>query len=222
MPRDPQRAKEWRKQRYLLHKEDELKSNKDWHKNNPDKSKAYYAARYQKNKEKIRERQSKYYKANRDSIIKRSLEYSQAHKAEKSAYDSKYRGINADRLRGVKQEYKKNRLKEDHLFRLYHNTSALIRLSFKTGGFSKTSKTAEILGCSFEFFKAYIEQRFLLGMGWHNRSEWHLDHIIPVSSAKTEREILKLNHYTNLRPLWAKDNLRKSNKTNEQLTLLAA
>jgi hypothetical protein len=49
-------------------------------------------------------------------------------------------------------------------------------------------------------------------MCWENRNEWHIDHIVPLSSAKTEDEVYGLCHYTNLQPLWAKDNLQKSNK----------
>lgn len=45
-----------------------------------------------------------------------------------------------------------------------------------------------------------------------NYGEWHLDHIIPISSAKTEEEVIKLNHYTNFQPLWAEDNWNKGNK----------
>jgi hypothetical protein len=126
----------------------------------------------------------------------------------------------AREYRGARR--RKVQLLKDPFYRFQHNIGTLIRKTIRDGGYSKESRSCEILGCSFEFFKAYIEQRFLPGMGWHNRSEWHLDHIIPVSSAKTERELLKLNRYTNFRPLWAKDNLSKKNKTNEQLTLLAA
>ena len=51
-------------------------------------------------------------------------------------------------------------------------------------------------------------------MSWENygKDGWHIDHKIPLSSAKTDREIYELCHYTNLQPLWAKDNLKKSNK----------
>jgi hypothetical protein len=66
--------------------------------------------------------------------------------------------------------------------------------------------------CSFEEFFIHIESQFIDGMSWENRSLWHIDHIIPLATAKTEEEILRLNHYTNLRPLWALDNLKKGSK----------
>jgi hypothetical protein len=69
-----------------------------------------------------------------------------------------------------------------------------------------------MLGCSYEDFKLHIEAQFVSGMSWENRSEWHLDHIIPVSSAINEDDLIRLNHYTNFQPLWAVDNLKKSNK----------
>jgi hypothetical protein len=49
-------------------------------------------------------------------------------------------------------------------------------------------------------------------MSWENRDEWHIDHIIPLSSANSEEELYKLCHYTNLQPLWAEENIKKSNK----------
>jgi hypothetical protein len=75
-------------------------------------------------------------------------------------------------------------------------------------------KTLNLVGCDYEFLMGYIENKFTEGMSWDNYGYygWHLDHIIPVSSAKTEKDVYKLYHYTNLQPLWAEDNLRKSNK----------
>lgn len=104
------------------------------------------------------------------------------------------------------------RLKEDSLFKLKHNIRGLIRMSFKNLGHNKNSKTFDILGCTSQEFYEHIESQFLEGMSWGNRKLWHIDHIIPISSAKTEEDVVKLNHYTNLRPLWAIDNIRKSNK----------
>ena len=77
---------------------------------------------------------------------------------------------------------------------------------------TKRNKTFDIVGCTPEFLKEYLEIQFTEGMTWENRCEWHIDHIIPLSSAKNEDELYKLCHYTNLQPLWAEDNLKKSNK----------
>jgi hypothetical protein len=81
--------------------------------------------------------------------------------------------------------------------------------SIKRRSHKKNSKTNEILGCSFEFFKIYIESKFEPWMNWENRAlyngelnyGWDLDHIIPLSSAKTEEDIIRLNHHTNFQPL---------------------
>jgi hypothetical protein len=76
----------------------------------------------------------------------------------------------------------------------------------------KTNKTFDIVGCTPQFLKEYLEKQFVDGMHWGNYGEWHIDHIIPLSSMKHKDEIHILCHYTNLQPLWAKDNLIKSNK----------
>ena len=76
----------------------------------------------------------------------------------------------------------------------------------------KSKRTFEIVGCTPEFLKEYLEKQFKDGMSWENRHLFHIDHIIPLSSAKTEKEIYKLCHYTNLQPLWVDENLKKSNK----------
>ena len=62
--------------------------------------------------------------------------------------------------------------------------------------------------------KIWIESKWLEGMSWDNHTVngWHIDHVIPLASAKTEEEIYKLNHYTNLQPLWWYDNLSKGKK----------
>ena len=98
------------------------------------------------------------------------------------------------------------------MFKLRCNIRCLIRNSIKNNSFKKSSKTAEILGCSYEEFKQHIENQFQEGMSWDNRSLWHLDHIYPVSLAKSEEHLIQLNNYTNFQPLWAEDNLRKGNK----------
>jgi hypothetical protein len=82
----------------------------------------------------------------------------------------------------------------------------------KVKNIRKKNKTFEIVGCSPQFLKEHLEKQFVNGMTWENRNEWHIDHITPLSSAKTEEELYKLCHYTNLQPLWAEENLKKGNK----------
>lgn len=69
-----------------------------------------------------------------------------------------------------------------------------------------------LLGCSVEFLKQHLEKQFKNGMSWENHGKWHIDHIIPLASAKTQEKIEYLCHYTNLQPLWAKDNQSKGAK----------
>lgn len=107
--------------------------------------------------------------------------------------------------------YKRKRRNEDPKFRLIDNIRRLINLSFTNGGYSKNQKT----GCSYPQFWEHIQSKFINGMSWDNRGEWELDHIIPISSAQSEGEIILLNHYQNFQPLWRADNLRKGNSYNE-------
>ena len=82
----------------------------------------------------------------------------------------------------------------------------------KSKNLQKNNKTFEVVGCTPEELKNHIESKFLVGMSWENQGDWHIDHIIPLSSAINEDEIIKLCHYTNLQPLWALDNMKKGSK----------
>ena len=70
------------------------------------------------------------------------------------------------------------------------------------------------MGCTIKELKQHLESKFVDGMTWDNRSEWHIDHKIPCSSfdLSKKEEQQKCFHYNNLQPLWAIDNLKKSNK----------
>lgn len=118
-------------------------------------------------------------------------------------------------LTGTAEYYRmthKRRMGSEPLYVVKHRTRGLISTALKKKGYSKTSKTQEILGCTFDEFKSHIESQFTDGMCWERFSEIHIDHIVPLASAKTIEDILILNHYTNLQPLWAIDNLKKGSK----------
>lgn len=101
------------------------------------------------------------------------------------------------------------RMESDPLFKLSRNIPKLIRISIKREGYSKKSKTFSILGCTWDELKYHIESKFEPWMNWNNwgkyngglRHGWDIDHIIPISFGKSEFEIIRLNHFTNLQPL---------------------
>tara|TARA_R110000782_G_scaffold242674_1_gene329189 strand:- start:135 stop:551 length:417 start_codon:yes stop_codon:yes gene_type:complete len=134
--------------------------------------------------------------------------YNEKNKEKQTEYFKIYHKNNLDK----KLKIQKQRKLTEPLYKLRCNISSLIRISIRRNGYSKKSKTYEYLGCSFEYFKVYLEKQFTEGMTWQNAGEWHLDHIYPVSLAKDEEELIKLNHYSNFQPLWAIDNIIKGNK----------
>jgi len=82
-------------------------------------------------------------------------------------------------------------------------------------------KTFDLLGCTPKYLKEYLEKKFKPGMNWDNYGNlgWHIDHIKPLSLAKDEEDVIKgkFFHYSNLQPLWADENIKKSNKYDEKI-----
>jgi hypothetical protein len=113
------------------------------------------------------------------------------------------------------KELKDNIKKEkDKINKLKNNIRNLIKNTFYYNGFTKKTKTYKILGCTYNEFIQHMEDKFEPWMNWENYGKyngefdygWDIDHIIPVSKAKTEEEIFELNHYTNLQPMCSKVN----------------
>ena len=111
-----------------------------------------------------------------------------------------------------KSKYYKNKKKDDIIYRLSTIIRSMISSYIKSNGVKKSRRSEEIIGCKFKEFKIYLESKFLDGMTWENYGSWHIDHIIPISYAKSEKDIYRLNHFSNFQPLWAKDNLSKGNR----------
>lgn len=161
-----------------------------------------YNKNYQKeNKDHLKEQKRQYYIKNREKIIKRVSENSKIRKDEIKEYRVKY-NTKRNQIRNLRR-------KNDTLFNLECRVRSLFYGIFKNSPYKKNSKTYEILGCNFKMFKEYLESKFEPWMTWENRGlyngstnyGWDIDHIIPISSATTEDDFLKLNHYSNLQPL---------------------
>jgi hypothetical protein len=165
--------------------------------------------------------QKEYKLKNKEKIAELNKSYSEKNKEKIANYKRQHYLENKEKIEKYRNEWRSNKVKVDSLFKLTNNTRTLIKQSFRRNGYSKNSKTYQILGCTFEEFKIHLEKQFTEGMNWENQGQWHLDHIYPVSLAKDEEELIRLNHYTNFQPLWAVDNIKKGNKIIEkQLTLI--
>ena len=133
-------------------------------------------------------------------------------------YNKKYWLENKETLNECNAKRNRERYHSDVEYKLSMSLRIYLRKKLKAHLANKNSSALSLAGCTMEELKAHIESKFEEGMSWENWAldGWHLDHIIPCSSfdLTIEEEQKKCFHYTNLQPLWAKDNLSKTNKLN--------
>lgn len=130
-------------------------------------------------------------------------------KAKALPMEERNRRMLANRVR------QRQRRKTDPRTAMQARLSRLHRHALAQVGAIKTSKTFEQLGYTASEFVRHIERQFPPRMGWHNMSEWQVEHIIPVSSAKSEEDVVALNQLSNLRPMWAvENNAKKDSRLN--------
>jgi len=111
-----------------------------------------------------------------------------------------------------RKDYMRDRRKIDSIFKLLGNLRHRLNMALK--GNPKIETTMKLVGCSIEQLRKHLGLKFVEGMSWKNYGKWHVDHIIPCASFDLSKasEQKKCFNYTNLQPLWAKDNLKKSDK----------
>ena len=196
---------------------------KEWRIKNELKTKGYRKKYYDKNPqkfilisklyrlsnpEKIKDQQKKYYENNLTYHKNRLKRWCELNKEKRSIYLKNWKINNKEHIK----HYKIKKYKNDTIYQLISNSRNRLNAFIKTNNFIKHGKTFEMIGCSPDELKIHLERKFKEGMCWENRNEWHIDHIIPLSSANNENDVIRLCHYSNLQPLWAYENLKKSNK----------
>jgi hypothetical protein len=189
---------------------------KQYHSNNLEKHSERVKKYYQDNVEEQRLKHNEwrsdnldynkfYYEKNKESISLNNKNWRENNKLKLK----EYRKSKKDILNSQSKDRRKNNV----IVKLSFNIRCRVKNFLNSKNISKNNKTFNIVGCSPEFLKEYLEKKFTEGMTWDLMGQHiHIDHIIPLSSAKTEDELYKLCHYENLQPLWAEDNLKKSNK----------
>jgi len=149
---------------------------------------------YQNKKDEIKERNSQQYLKNRDARIE---------------YQKQYYKSNKDTCIERGRKYIVNKYHSDPNLKIKMNLSRRMRGLFSKNG----NRTVDFIGCSIDDLKLHLEKQFVDGMSWKNygRHGWHVDHIRPCCSfdLTDSEQVRECFHYSNLQPLWAKDNLSK-------------
>ena len=158
---------------------------------------------YLKNKEKRAAQNKAHYEANKHITLAARKEYRKNMTQEERDEENRKSRI---RL--------KKRRKEDPLYKLACNLRSRISAALKNAKTIKAENSMSLFGCSVDELKAHLESQFTEGMSWGNYGYygWHVDHIKPCIrfNLLLDTEQKACFHYSNLQPLWAKDNLTKS------------
>ncbi len=188
----------------------------EYNKKNKDLIKQRKSISYKKRKDsgkidlvKIKNNKKKYYDKNRERINEmQRIRYSKNIELNKAKRRERFL-LNKDAVRERNRKYVKNKRETDTVFLIKVRLRRRLSYVFDSFLSKKPCSTHELLGCDWAICKNHLESLFKEGMSWENRKLWHIDHIIPLASAKTEEEMIKLCHYKNLQPLWAIDNIKK-------------
>jgi len=168
-----------------------------------------YQKRYrEQNRDRLLAQKQIYYEKNRARILARI----NADRERKRQYDRQYHRKNRKTHREKKRTYQR-KYRSVPVHKLAHNLRN--RLSKFIRRRSGRDSTEVLLGCPFDEFAKHIERQFRSGMTWRNYGRvWHIDHIIPVTAfdLMDEGQLRRCFHFSNLRPLLARQNLRKNNK----------
>jgi hypothetical protein len=194
-----------------------------------DCTKEYLKKYYINNKKNILNNSNLYYKNNTEKVLSNVKTYRDSNIGKVKKWRADYYINNSEKIKEKSKNWRKenkekrnyqekNKRENDIIYKLIHNLRCRTNTYFKKKNIDRKSKTFEIIGCSPVFLKEHLEKKFTEGMSWDKMGKYiHIDHIIPLSSAKIEEDLIKLCHYTNLQPLWAEDNLKKNNKIIKKL-----
>ncbi len=157
----------------------------------------------------------KYQIKNKDKLIKYGKQYRLKNKKRETIRVLNWRKNNLEKSQKYFREYRKQKYKTNSNFKISQNI--ISRISHVLKGNNKSLSTMFLIGCEIDYLMYHIQRKFTKGMTWDNYGDWHIDHIKPCAKFDLSNplEQQKCFNYKNLQPLWAIDNIRKSDKYNE-------
>lgn len=196
--------------KYVAENADVVKGKKKkYNKENREKISEYNRRKYIEKVDYNRNRAASFYSKNKNVIAKKK-------KADRENNPEKYKGYQKKRVvEGKTAAYLRKRRREDIEFRLACAIRRRVNRALAAKKQNSRSSATKALGCSYEFFKNYLQAKFDSKMNWGNYgSYWHVDHILPLSKfdLTNPEEFARACHYTNMQPLEAIENIKKSNK----------
>ena len=162
-----------------------------------------------KHKEEVSAYAQNYHLQHKEDINLKKKEYYALKKKEINEKHKEYYMLNKKKT----NERYNNRKETDPFFKLAVNMRSRVTMAFKRIKKGKPTTTESLLGANYKIVAKHIESQFSEGMSWEKLGkEIHIDHVVPLASAKDIDELIALCHYSNLQPLWAIDNFKKGSK----------
>lgn len=176
-----------------------------------------YQRKYNKSLKGIKARK-KYQKTDKSRIRNLKLYYKHHTKnllRKKNYYEKiKKDPVKSKEMRKKVNLYLRKKRNNNPHYRIKQNLSRRLRTILNERNFIKNENILEIIGCSLDNLKKHLQKKFKKNMSWNNYGKWHVDHIVPCSKfdlTDVKQQRICFN-YKNLQPLWAKENIIKSNK----------
>lgn len=158
----------------------------------------------------------KYYESNKEKITQYYSEWKENKKEYLKEYQKKWREKNIESIKKTKRDYERNRKASDPLYKLMSNFRTAIYQVLKESNVEKNKHYFDILQYTPESLINHLELQFDDKMNWDNYGDWHVDHILPITSFDIQEmgdgEFMNCWSLNNLQPMWGTDNIRKSNK----------
>ena len=196
---------ERRKEYYSKNRTKLIEQASNWNKNNATSRKKILDTYEKRHESTAKEYRRKYYCANKEKIISRVKEYNKN---------------NPDQVKKIHREYHKKRCKIDPTYKLIRAIYSRIHSALRSKNQSKNTKSFTLVGKTGVELMDYLETLFKPGMTRNNQGrrsdEWHLDHIKPIAAfdKNDPNWLFEAFHYSNLQPLWSKENLKKNSVYN--------
>ena len=166
---------------------------------------------YKRGNPEVNRRRREARQANLESARRYQREYLRANPDKREAYrKSQSERQGAEQVLAYHRAWRRKQRETNPAYRLACSARCRISQFMRYRGFTKSLRTLEMIGCAWPAFAQHIEAKFAPGMTFENYGEWHLDRIVPLASATNDADVIRLCHYSNLQPLWAADNRRKS------------